>query len=246
MGPGERKGQEISFKYKSGYDPFLTFAHPTPAMFPAPILLLAKHLSCRVWAAKNLDAYRLKLNSLHRKNKITWHQALEAEYPPAASHPLPQLPGPSSAKEQAPHLGSSGILDCPLGWTTQSHPKARHRKTWPADSRCSSHACDFKILPTSIICSQCRCQHKKTQKLQNGITVITQRAIWGRQMLVACSHVLHRLPCWTISYLSESAFLFLSLCRNNWFHLGAQEYRERKKHVVMLALGAFRPSRIDQ
>lgn len=50
----------------------------------------------------------------------------------------------------------------------------------------------------------------------------------------------------TISYLSKSAFLYLTLCRNNWFHLGAQEYREMKKHVVMLELGAFRSLRIDQ
>lgn len=97
----------------------------------------------------------------------------------------------------------------------------------------SFHALAFKILPASVIRSQCRHQHKKTQKLLNSTTIITQRAIRGRQLLAAYFRVQHRLPCWAISYLSESAFLYLTLCRNNWFHLGAREYGE-KKHIMML------------
>lgn len=43
-----------------------------------------------------------------------------------------------------------------------------------------------------------------------------------------------------------SACLHLSRCRNNWFRLGAREYREKKTHSVTLGLAAFRPSQTEQ
>lgn len=58
------------------------------------------------------------------------------------------------------------------------------------------------------------------------------------------------------SYTTQTALLdsklFKPICifisypvQNYWFRLGAQEYRERKS-IVMLVLGAFRASKIDQ
>ena len=85
------------------------------------------------------------------------------------------------------------------------------------------------------------------KKLLNSIAVITNPE--GNKRQAAAFDV---FSCTTQAALlgnklfKLSAFLYLILCRSNWFHLGAWEYRKEKKHIVMLVLGAFRPSKADQ
>lgn len=48
------------------------------------------------------------------------------------------------------------------------------------------------------------------------------------------------------SKIFKPTCIFISYpVQNYWFYLGAQEYRERN-NIVMLVLGAFRASKIDQ
>lgn len=61
----------------------------------------------------------------------------------------------------------------------------------------------------------------------------------------AYSLVRRRRPRWTVSYLSKSAFLYPTLHKNNWFHLGAQEYREKKEHIVLLVLEGLLAAKVS-
>lgn len=142
------------------------------------------------------------------------------------------------------HRDSSSLLPSLRTPAELKVPSGQFLKIWGAGSVHFSHALPrtqlFGALPMSLAFTSC---WHPLSGLNATASTERHKSYWTAPQSARPDSCCRHIPVsstdsfvWAVSYLSKSAFLYPTLYKNNRFHLGTQEYREKKEHIVVLIL----------